>query len=615
MYERTSPNRTTLTLLLLLLISLCIPSCDGWFWNSDTDGTSNDDSDGEKGTQPGKMPPLEPEREYPFRNIEPQGLLGIGMVLTDEETSLLAKNLKPILPFCTYLTIFVTDNTTTSLAVNEWIRENKIKGSVYDGHHYNGEYAKNEVIELHGSRTQFLLMLDPRMEFEDIDALRRFLHDKSSNLDDSRSMYYVNVKKVLRTIATPSQLKEAAAAVAAARDTVDAEAAMMEKAASAKRAKKDLANPMSALARSQTEPAQQQNNDNSQKETLGHVIDLTAPVYRKYLLPLLMRTLGNKARYSGFVYEQLEDSARGSVNPVPVVIPHFALIFHPPHVPREEKLKRLNDSIELFQLELSTVAAESFPRPSTAFFLARTLELVDRTDDALRWYSQRTQLAGHSSEKYVALFSLVRMLVDRCDGVEAFTRDEHLILKFGLNGFNLRPNRAESLYHVARGYCNEKLYASCLLFAKKAASIPHPPDDVEVNLKGQAKRWASKEGIWLGDGMGNWFLDREIYRWKSKDLLCQAAYYNEEYVLGAQSCIFVLRHLQSRKLHKRQMPRLWSNLEYYAKALKKEPEYAGIREFLDESYEWIPEEKRAEISASKQTFSRILDARGNELLI
>jgi hypothetical protein len=107
------------------------------------------------------------------------------------------------------------------------------------------------------------------------------------------------------------------------------------------------------------------------------------------------------------------------------------------------------------------------------FFLAQTYFQLGDFSNARRWYARRVEMGGSSEEVYFAMYRLA----NSTQHLGAGWRD---VEDAYLRAWHFRPTRAEPLYAIAAGYRDMQRYQVGYLFARRAAEIPFPEEDLFV---------------------------------------------------------------------------------------------------------------------------------------
>lgn len=141
--------------------------------------------------------------------------------------------------------------------------------------------------------------------------------------------------------------------------------------------------------------------------------------------------------------------------------------------------------------------------PRCTFYLAQTWRDSDSPEMALAAYIKRTKLDGWAEENWYSRLQIGLLK-------EELGYPEAEIIQAYLDAYEYRPQRAESLYHLARYLRIKKRYAMAYVYALTAAYTPKTKD-------------------WL-------FVSSSIYSWKAKDELSVCAYWIGHYKQACQLC-------------------------------------------------------------------------------
>lgn len=177
-----------------------------------------------------------------------------------------------------------------------------------------------------------------------------------------------------------------------------------------------------------------------------------------YRIPRLVR--GDLPwRYVGATHEYL--TADG-VPAVTTVLDGVLIDHHADGGSRADKFERDRRLLE------RAVAADPGDARSV-FYLGQTYADLGLVAEAVEQYRRRVALGGWVEECFVAQLRIGELLADTdwSGAVAAF-----------LAAWEIRPSRAEPLYHLARGYRIRGAYAPAALFARAGVAIPFPSDDV-----------------------------------------------------------------------------------------------------------------------------------------
>lgn len=169
-----------------------------------------------------------------------------------------------------------------------------------------------------------------------------------------------------------------------------------------------------------------------------------------------------KARYVGVTHEYLEvDAGLGTILPDKL----YALD-HADGANRAEKFQR--------DILLLHKALKDEPdNPRYWFYLAQSHRDAGETDAALTAYRKRVELGGWEEEVWNAQCNVAACLKTQGDE-DGFVREM-------LKAYDMRPQRAEALYDLAKHYREKGMNRPAALFSKQALDTPRPDDVLFVN--------------------------------------------------------------------------------------------------------------------------------------
>ena len=142
-----------------------------------------------------------------------------------------------------------------------------------------------------------------------------------------------------------------------------------------------------------------------------------------------------------------------------------------------------------------------------AFYTAQSYRDADIPEKAIEWYSKRANLGGWYEEVYYSLLQIALLKIE----LNAPLNEVQNLL---LSAYEYRPQRAESLYHLARQLRLHDKIKLAYIYANAAVSIPLTKDIL--------------------------FVDHSVYEWKAKDELAVSAYWVGNYQLCHDLCIELL---------------------------------------------------------------------------
>ncbi|SEB13726.1 Glycosyl transferase family 2 [Thiothrix caldifontis] len=165
------------------------------------------------------------------------------------------------------------------------------------------------------------------------------------------------------------------------------------------------------------------------------------------------------------------------------------------------------------------------------FYLAQSYRDAGNAEAAIEHYQQRAAMGGWAEEAWYSLFEIAR-LKEQCD------HPSEEIINAYIKAYEYRPQRAESLYHLARYLRIHNRFALAYPYALVAANTSIPKDIL--------------------------FVLPEVYRWKAKDELAVIAYWIEHY----QECMDLCDNLLSDpELPAEERSRIQQNLQFAADKL------------------------------------------------
>ncbi|ORW33329.1 hypothetical protein AWB91_09420 [Mycobacterium paraense] len=133
----------------------------------------------------------------------------------------------------------------------------------------------------------------------------------------------------------------------------------------------------------------------------------------------------------------------------------------------------------------------------SVFFLAETYFRMEDFVNARRWCARRVEMGGCDEEVYWAMYRLAESMSNLGepwpDVQEAY-----------LKAWEFRPTRAEALHAIAVRYRNEQRYRLGYQFARRAAEIPFPEEDLFVPRYADVYAWRAIDeqsvcASWIGE--------------------------------------------------------------------------------------------------------------------
>jgi hypothetical protein len=143
------------------------------------------------------------------------------------------------------------------------------------------------------------------------------------------------------------------------------------------------------------------------------------------------------------------------------------------------------------------------------FYLAQSYFDSQQWDKAIAAYYKRVEMGGWEEECYYSLFRIALCEISK---ESPWTTVQQ---KF-LDSYDFRPCRAEPLHAIARFLRMNGRPRAAYLFAKEAAQIPYPHQDIL-------------------------FIDNNVYNWMALDELGSTAFYVHDYMTGLAACEKLLK--------------------------------------------------------------------------
>ncbi|MFF8402500.1 glycosyltransferase [Streptomyces sp. NPDC015684] len=130
------------------------------------------------------------------------------------------------------------------------------------------------------------------------------------------------------------------------------------------------------------------------------------------------------------------------------------------------------------------------------YYLAQSRRDAGELDKALEAYDRRAAMGGPAEEAYCARLWGARL-------AEGLMRPQHEVMDRYLRAYESRPSRAEAIGELAR-WCrqNGQRWSLAHLFARRAAHLPYPSDDLLVEYgwyEWQALDELAVSAYWVGE--------------------------------------------------------------------------------------------------------------------
>lgn len=232
--------------------------------------------------------------------------------------------------------------------------------------------------------------------------------------------------------------------------------------------------------------------------------------YPSYLMHIINEALDNYTcrllrcnvgiRFAGVVHEAVIQSTR-------VKVPDTIFFeYLPARSGAEKTMARFVRDRELLLKEHQKHSYDT----RTLFYLARTCEDLGELEDAYDFYKKRVDMIGWDEEDFIVHYRLaetIKKLVLK-NRHKRYQWDE--ALAYYIKAYQMRPHRAEPLVAIADYYVAIGHMQLAYLFAKRAAEIEYPTQDVL-------------------------FVEKYIYNYYRYELLARCAWYINEFAIGAHA--------------------------------------------------------------------------------
>ena len=144
-----------------------------------------------------------------------------------------------------------------------------------------------------------------------------------------------------------------------------------------------------------------------------------------------------------------------------------------------------------------------------AFYTAQSYRDANMPQKAIEWYVKRANLGGWHEEVYYSMLQIALLKIELNASLDEI---QHLLLA----AYEYRPQRAESLYHLARQLRLHDKIRLAYIYASAAVNIPLNKDIL--------------------------FVDHSVYEWKAKDELAVSAYWVKNYHICYALCVELLEN-------------------------------------------------------------------------
>tara|TARA_Y100000310_G_scaffold328080_1_gene395567 strand:- start:195 stop:1220 length:1026 start_codon:yes stop_codon:yes gene_type:complete len=177
------------------------------------------------------------------------------------------------------------------------------------------------------------------------------------------------------------------------------------------------------------------------------------------------------------------------------------------------------------------------------FYLAQSYFDSKQIEKAEEAYAKRATMGGWREEVFYSVFrvGLCKMMQGKPwpDAQDTF-----------LQAWNIKPDRAEPLYHLARIHRDNGNNHLAYLFAKSAIEIPYPENDI----------------LFINDNM---------YKWMVLDEFAATAFYVGDMERGYRASESLVKMVNDGIIPQEHRNRFMENITHYQKALKEVKDHAN----------------------------------------
>lgn len=199
------------------------------------------------------------------------------------------------------------------------------------------------------------------------------------------------------------------------------------------------------------------------------------------------------------------------------------------------------------------------------FYLAQSYFDSQQWEKAEEAYSGRANMGGWKEEVFYSVFrvAICKLLQDK-----PWPEAQDTMLQ----AWNIKPDRAEPLYQIAKVHRMNGNHNLCYMFAKMATEIPYPKDDIL-------------------------FISDDVYKWKILDEFAASAYYMGDFHNGYTASKLLVELLEKGEIPEENRQRFYDNIMYYENAIKEEN--SKREEFMKQKSELEEVERQKKLSQKK----------------
>lgn len=210
------------------------------------------------------------------------------------------------------------------------------------------------------------------------------------------------------------------------------------------------------------------------------------------------------------------------------------------------------------------------------FYLGQSYFDSQQWDKAEEAYAKRATMGGWPEEAFYSIFRT---------GISKLMQDKpwHECQDTFLQAWNFKPDRAEPLYHLAKIHRMNGNPHLGFLFARAAAEIKYPANDIL-------------------------FIDDNVYKWMVADEVAATAFYMQEFELGYNACKYLVDLIDQGQIPEQHHERIRNNLVEYTKVLQGKLQEQQLQEAQQAALE--AQTKKRRVEQQKKTAANKKTAKG-----
>jgi len=196
------------------------------------------------------------------------------------------------------------------------------------------------------------------------------------------------------------------------------------------------------------------------------------------------------------------------------------------------------DPIVKYSRDAAELEAAIVKEPENAryhFYLGQSYFDSQQFEKAEKAYGKRAEMGGWIEEVF---YSIYRVAISKMLQQKPWPECQDVFLQ----AWNVKPDRAEPLYQLARIHRINGNPRLGFLFAKSAVNMPFPHHDIL-------------------------FLSHEIYDWMILDEFASTAFYCHEYESGYKACQELIKRCDKGVIPKEHHERIKDNIKHYENAM------------------------------------------------